>query len=211
MRNLVLYTGIAIWVWLGVSLLLLLHEMAHAAVAALAGCRVDHLQIGIGPSLFKIQLGSWPIAFSLIPACAWIEYSKEQELSLAQDLAVKLAGPVANIFFGIALFLFVDLFVGFFEFWPAFWRHSNFLMSLVKGLQKPGRAGLWHSTLALATGSLWIGIINLLPLWPLDGGQMLDSLVRPWRWWPQRAYRWCGATLVIVSETGSWLLIIFSR
>src|ERR1700756_5785816 len=77
----------------------------------------------------------------------------------AEELWIALAGPLVNL-----------LIAGFIAFW--FWR-ENKLVSL-PALLEPTDANLAQR---IGFGNLILGLFNLLPAYPMDGGRVLRSLL----------------------------------
>ncbi len=113
--------------------------------------------------------------------------ASDGEQTFWQRLAVIFAGPGAGfVLFGLTL-----AFVKF-------------------GLPSIGREISPYAVLAiefLLTINLLWGLLNLLPLWPLDGGQILGTLLG--RASPRNGRRWTHvAGLVLAGSLGAWRLSV---
>lgn len=81
----------------------ILHELAHALAALLAGFTLRHIRIGAGPRLFNVRLGEALIEFRLIPGWGMVEtYTPLVERRLGTFLHVA-AGPASDIALLVAL------------------------------------------------------------------------------------------------------------
>jgi regulator of sigma E protease len=111
---------------LGISLLMIVHELGHYVVARVCGMRVLTFSIGFGPALFKIRPKGSPTTFQLcvIPLLAYVrvdganpmEQVDPDDAGLYQNkrwfarAAMLLGGPLANylfaslLVFGLALY-----------------------------------------------------------------------------------------------------------
>lgn len=169
---------------IGTYLLIILHECAHAMVMALWGINITSMQIGYVPIAhinvvgISITLGIIPLGGSTItdkfPA-TWLEL-----------VSIYLAGPAINMLIGYSIVAMITgnkgvkeitrrilslalYFSSFALFWiPLAVREENRWKGLVDNSP-------YHSTkraiLILGIFSFGLGIINLLPIIPFDGGQ----------------------------------------
>lgn len=155
----------ALWVaWVLVSVLV--HEYGHALMAKLFGC---------SPSVVLWGLGG-------------LCYSEAERQTPLQRLAVILAGPGAGFMLAGVVVTLMWLFVGISpaEQAPAIvaivtFTHLPFEFAL-KVHDAVGSSQLaWTFVLNSYRFLIWInvmwGLINLLPLWPLDGGQATQILL----------------------------------
>ena len=159
---------------LGFLAVLLTHEVGHLLVARWYGVHVVSVSIGFGPPLVEHidRFGTcWKLA--TVPfrgSCRYFDsedVKKEEipipsryaetfsEQSVSQKAAICAAGPLFNIAFAVGVYLAVHLYSGQGD------RSSIDLndpigpVSLIAGL------------------SMFIGLFNLVPLPPLDGGRIL--------------------------------------
>ena len=102
------------------SLLVIIHEFGHYAVAKLGGISVQRFSIGYPPRLFGIQIGETDYCISAIPFGGYVklagqeDFGKEEEYdynpkdyrgkSTPVKIAVLVAGSLMNIFAAIAIF-----------------------------------------------------------------------------------------------------------
>jgi Zn-dependent protease len=183
---------------------ILVHEYGHALMAKAFDCT---------PSIVLWGLGG-------------LCYSQGERQTPAQRLAVVLAGPGAGfVLCGLVLLVTSVLF----RITPN--EHLQVMGALVGLEPLPVSVALkFHALLRVEAGTdflfrtywnlVWInlmwGLVNLLPMWPLDGGQaaqVLLSLVDR-----ARGQRWChvvsllvagGLAIVMITQTSNMFLSIF--
>ncbi len=121
------------------SLAILPHELAHAAVARLAGLRVLEVWIGRGTDVLTTRLFGFALRFKVVPAggFAFLQHGTEDRVRLRYFLAI-LAGPLVNLLLAAAAYPLVD------------WHNWNFERGLCPG----------H---AFVITQLFITVQNLLP------------------------------------------------
>ncbi len=149
----------------------MLHEIAHALAAKRAGGEVREVGVGFGPVLLRRKLGGVDVTLRPIPLGGFAAIDTDR-LPPARRVPVLLAGPLANIAAGLLLRLAArtpapPLLPG---------RTGRVqvggplsVMALLAGADREG-----PRSLAAAAGAvnLSVGISNLLPLLPLDGGHL---------------------------------------
>ena len=84
---------------------------------------------------------------------------------------------------------------------------SNLLAALLLWAWVPADRPTLESTVAIAwTIQIWMGLGNLLPLLPLDGGRILRALLRVRMAPPaaDRATAWIGTCVGVVAGIGAW-------
>jgi Zn-dependent protease/CBS domain-containing protein len=154
---------------------LLAHELAHSVVAQLRGIRVPRI------TLFVFGGAS--------------EMEREPDTP-ATELLVTIVGPLTSLLLGVAFTRLGLAFAG-----------ESFASEFYRNPQQAAAALGPLATLLLWLGpiNLMLGIFNLVPGFPLDGGRVLRALL----WWGtgdlDRATRWA-------SQTGrgvAWLLMGF--
>lgn len=103
-------------VLVGLGLLVMLHELGHAAAARALGLEVTDLSFGLGPSLLARQLGGVTVRLALVPFGGFVRVSELAPVdevesdpkrfwprSVASRLAVIAAGSALNLVFASAL------------------------------------------------------------------------------------------------------------
>lgn len=207
-------------------LVLAVHEAGHALAALCAGVRVRELLVGLGPALAKGRVRGLAVSLRLFPVGAGVDIDDGgfAALSLRSRLFLEAAGPLANLGAGFLALVVV----GFLcsrglpvlkalaaSVWFAFAALGLLLGAFVRprAVQLVGPVGLFRLVagqpgpggdgflLLFAVLSFGLGLFNLLPLFPLDGGRMVlepfaGRLGPAWR---RRAERWGAAVLAVLA------------
>lgn len=152
------------------------HEAAHAVVATRAGGRVKEIGVGFGPPLFRTTIRSLPLVIRAFPIGGYAAVDVE-EIPPRRRVGMLLAGPLANIVLGAPLLYALRRYpavalgdsdrpvglTGFLGTFSALFRAAD------QGAGSVGRlAG------AINVG---LGIMNLMPVYPLDGGHVVASVL----------------------------------
>jgi len=187
--------------------LVLIHEGGHFLVARLCKVKVNEFAIGFGPTIWKKQGKQTKYAIRLIPLGGFVSMEGEEErseeegsfgkASIPKRIAIVLAGGLVNIIFGaITYFCLASIVLGGLDL--GFKSLINFLVSMVESLkmlftgqvfadQLMGPIGI--STVIAGTTdvqdfiyllsliSVSLGITNLLPVPPLDGGKVVILII----------------------------------
>ncbi len=132
-----------------VGVLTLIHELGHATTARRFG------------AMSAIQLNLF---------VGWASYSADKPLKRSQQILISLAGPLSQLAVGVAGLLLVH----------SLYHTSGTIDGTFHLITEPtGRAALGVD---LWSGLTWAGIViallNLLPLWPLDGGHVVFQVLR---------------------------------
>lgn len=149
----------------------LIHEVAHAVAARRAGGEVRELGIGFGPVIARRRIAGVDVTLRPVPLGGFAAIDVEK-LPPSRRLPVLLAGPLANIAVGIILRALArpEEPVGL----PGQTRRMEVggMLAAVAMLRQASSAG--PATLARAAGdiNLSVGLANLLPIFPLDGGHV---------------------------------------
>jgi membrane-associated protease RseP (regulator of RpoE activity) len=152
------------------------HEAAHAVAATRAGGRVREIGIGFGPVLLRTRIRSLPLSVRALPLGGYVHIDVDA-IPPQRRVPLLLAGPLANIALGSVLL-------------AAMRRHPLVAMGDLD--RKMGVAGAIGTFAALfraaeagpgAVGRLagainvGLGVMNLMPVYPLDGGHIVTSLM----------------------------------
>lgn len=155
--------------WLVASILL--HEFAHILVARRLGITT------YGITLF---------------ALGGVSHIDDHETALGKELAVSVAGPLTSIALGLAFGVVAFLIDAFLapldcqDYYAEFWdNYAEYVSTLSDGSTdvRVTFACSWGPILPvllfnwLAIANLAIGLFNLLPLFPLDGGRILSAIL----------------------------------
>ncbi|QGU95214.1 RIP metalloprotease RseP [Clostridium bovifaecis] len=108
---------------LAFSILIIIHELGHFALAKLNGVKVEEFAIGMGPKIFGVQGKETLYAIRAIPIGGYVKMLGEEGDSLDERafsnksplrrLSIVAAGPIMNLLLAIVLFSFVSNLKGF--------------------------------------------------------------------------------------------------
>lgn len=186
--------------------LVLIHEGGHFLVAKLFKVKVNEFAIGFGPTIFTKIKGETKYALRLIPLGGFVSMEGEEERSDAEGsfskasipkrILIVVAGAVVNIIFGLLLyFILVSSKIGIGN---GLVLTKDYCISVLNSLiqlftgqvnvnQMVGIVGI--SDIVVSTNGLFeylyivsaislsLGVTNLLPLPPLDGGKILIYII----------------------------------
>ncbi len=166
---------------------LLMHEMGHALVGRRLG--------GGEPSVYLAWLGG---------DCT----NETARLTRLQGVVMTIAGPLASLAVGLVTYLILCLYVG------DFGLGSVLSVGFAFGVM-PAEVLMAYPPLAmffffyLIEVSFWWTILNMLPIFPLDGGQIMQGLMKS-----RVQMHAISLTVAIVlslafAVLGLWLLSIF--
>ncbi len=188
------------------GVLVLIHESGHFFIAKLCKVRVNEFAIGFGPTIWKKQGKVTKYALRLIPLGGFVSMEGEDEkstkegsfseASIIKRIAIVAAGGLVNIIFAIIVFWCLSAsFVGIRN---AFYNLGIFIKTMFEGIaqiftgnvtinQMTGPVGISNivsktSGIAdfiyiLSVISLSLGVTNLLPFPPLDGGKIVLLII----------------------------------
>ena len=186
-----------------VSVLILVHELGHFAVARWVGIPVARFSLGMGRALWSYQRGETEYRISVIPLGGYVlplvSDGGQQFLSTSTRarVAFALGGSCANVLFAYVLFsieavttqglslhtLFVEPLVGvayamalLLNALPTAFAQPNEVSGFLGVIAQGGEFVNGSAILALRFAvvmSLNLAILNLLPVPPLDGGKVL--------------------------------------
>lgn len=190
-----------------VYLVLGVHELGHFWAMRRLGVRVALLALGAPPWIARFPWGGIEVRLGLLPLAAFVQAAPGEEVRLRgfplrEQAMVFLAGPLANFLGALAGAALLGAVLGL----PAFFRGVEVLLTFP--LVLPGALWQFLSGSAPAEGAGFLGFLregsqvvglgfegvvalfvalnvvlgwfNLLPLLPLDGGQVL------WAWARER-------------------------
>lgn len=215
--------------------LVLIHETGHFVVARLCKVKVKEFAIGFGPTIWRKQGKETKYALRLIPLGGFVNMEGEEErsdeegsfskASIPKRIAIVAAGGLVNIIFAIVVYtILMTVMTG--NFGKALSYTGDFAFSIIESLklifsggvsvdQLMGPVGI-SEVVAQTTGiaefvyilaviSLSLGVTNLLPFPPLDGGKIVLLLIEAIRRKPLKE-----STEVKIQMIGFMLLITLS-
>lgn len=186
--------------------LIFIHELGHFLVAKLFKVKIKQFAIGFGPTIWKKQGKETSYELKLIPMGGFVNMLGEEEpvederaynkKSITQKIAILLAGGTVNIIFGLLVCIIIASsilglkngirFTG--EFLGATFQGIGELFTgRIKADQLVGVVGISDMVVEtnglrdflylMAVISVSLGITNLLPFPPLDGGKIFLLLI----------------------------------
>ena len=215
--------------------LVLIHETGHFLVARLCKVKVKEFAIGFGPTIWRKKGKETKYALRLIPLGGFVSMEGEEEpsceegsfsrSSIPKRIAIVAAGGLVNIIFALIVYIILmTVMTG--DFGRAISYTGNFAYSIIESLkllfsggatveQLMGPVGIsgvvaQTSNLAefiyiLALISMSLGVTNLLPFPPLDGGKIVLLLLEGIRKKPLKE-----STEIKIQMIGFMLLISLS-
>ena len=186
--------------------LVFIHECGHFFVAKLCKVRVNEFAIGFGPTIWNKQGKVTKYAIRLIPLGGFVSMEGEEErstkegsfseASVLKRIAIVLAGGLVNIIFAIIVFWCLSAsYVGIQN---AFYNVVYYIKAMFDSIvqiftgrvtvdQMMGPVGI-SSVVSQTNGfadfiyilsviSLSLGVTNLLPFPPLDGGKVVLLII----------------------------------
>ena len=100
-----------------ISLVVIVHEFGHFAVAKIFKVSVEKFSVGFGKVLYKKQIGITEFSLRIIPLGGFVKFyeeSKSKNLNLFENISlfkrslIVLAGPLINFIFAFFLLLFLN-------------------------------------------------------------------------------------------------------
>lgn len=180
--------------WLGVALFvvagfvcLLAHEMGHALV------------------------GRWFAGNAPMVHLAWLGGDCSHEgatFTRMQGVLMTLAGPLTSLLLGVGGMLLLSLYVG-------DWQYGLYLTRYFIFNVIPGEALELYPPMALVffchliAVSCWWTLLNMLPVFPLDGGQILHGLMRSPRTMHAVSFYVALLLVFVFSTLGLWVMCVF--
>ena len=166
---------------------LLAHEMGHALVGRRLG--------GGFPCVYLAWLGG---------DCT----NESARLTRMQGVVMTAAGPLSSLLVGVLAYGLLCLYVGDFTMGTLIAAYSA--LGIMPAVELPGCSPLVIALFCfLIEVSCWWTLLNLLPIFPLDGGQIMQGLMKSR---PQMHAISLGAAVVFAlafGTLGMWLLTIF--
>lgn len=152
------------------------HEGAHAVVAVRSGGRVREVGIGFGPALLRVHVRGIPVTIRALPLGGYAAVDVDH-LPPQRRIGMLFAGPLANLVLGAGL-------------WLGLRRHPvvtvgqrgrpvrlTGFVGTISALIRAADAG--PGALGRLAGAMNVGLgaMNLLPVYPLDGGHIVMNLM----------------------------------
>lgn len=186
--------------------LVFIHEGGHFLVAKLCKVKVNEFAIGFGPIIYTKEKGGTKYALRLIPLGGFVSMEGEEERSDAEGsfsnasiwkrIAIASAGGLVNVIFGLLVYFVLvasisDIYIGLIAVKDFTILVFMSLKDLFTGGLTPNQmvgivgisdivvntAGFKEYFSIMASISVSLGITNLLPFPPLDGGKIVIYLI----------------------------------
>lgn len=211
--------------------LIFIHELGHFLVAKLFNVKIKQFAIGFGPTIWKKQGKETSYEIKAIPMGGFVNMLGEEEpvederaynkKSIPKKICILLAGGAVNIIFGLIVCAIVAssilgikngiLFTG--EFLKVTFQGIGQLFTGQIGTEQlvgvvgisdmvVETQGVMDFAYMLAVISVSLGVTNLLPFPPLDGGKILILLIEAIRRKPLKEQ-----TEITIQMVGFMLLI----
>lgn len=188
------------------GILVIIHEGGHFIVAKLCKIKVNEFSVGFGKGLFSKTIKGTKYSVRLIPLGGYVSMEGEETPSNEEGsfskagfwkkFAVVTAGPIINIIFGLLIyFVLVSMKYDIQVALDATGKFIGALYESVKTIISGGAnmddlagpvgiativsqtSGVADFMYLLSVISLSLGITNLLPIPPLDGGKLLIYVI----------------------------------
>ncbi len=166
---------------------LLAHEMGHALVGRKLG--------GGQPSVYLAWLGG---------DCT----NETARLTRMQGVCMTAAGPIASLLVGVLAFIVLSVYVGSFSMGVALAGEFalGYMPAEIFSAFPPLAMLLFFYLIEV---SCWWTILNMLPIFPLDGGQIMQGLMKSRRQMHSISLAAAVVLALAFAVLGLWLLSIF--
>lgn len=233
-KSLVIFLINAVKIIFLLGFLVLIHEGGHFLTAKFCKVKVNEFSIGFGPVIWKSKHTTTQYTLRLIPLGGFVSMEGEEERSEAEGsfskasilkrMMIVLAGGVINVLFG--LLVYFGLVILKIDLQSALQYTKEFLFSIFDSLKLlfSGQVGLNQLTgpvgisniiihtsglesylYMLALISVSLGVTNLLPFPPLDGGKVVLLMIEGIRKKPLKE-----KIEIQIQMLGFFLLIVLS-
>lgn len=196
--------------------LVFIHEGGHFLIAKLFKIKVNEFAIGFGPTIFTKEKGETKYALRLIPLGGFVSMEGEEErsdkegsfsmASIPKRIAIVAAGGLVNIIFGVLIYYIISS-IAFHSMYTGIIDTKDLILSIFESIkllftgnisvnQMTGIVGISDIVVStngimqylyiMALISVSLGITNLLPFPPLDGGKILIYIIEAVRRKPMK-------------------------
>ena len=187
--------------------LVLIHEAGHFLVARLCKIKVNEFAIGFGPLIWSKETEKTKYSIRLIPLGGYVNMLGEEErsdeegsfskASIPKKIAIVAAGGLVNIVFAVVLYvILIAIVTG--NIGEAISSSGDLIMAMVESIKLLFTGGVSVDNLMGPIGisevvaqtssiidflyitaliSMSLGVTNLLPFPPLDGGKILIYII----------------------------------
>jgi membrane-associated protease RseP (regulator of RpoE activity) len=144
---------------LGLIGVLFIHELGHLIAARWLGFRVTSIAIGFGPEICGLtdRFGTrWKLAALPVGGFCSLDEATAERRAIRQRAVCFAAGPIVNIVFAIAVYLVAATYFGEARLWTIAVLGTDAALPMI-----------------ISALSMFVAVINLIPLPPMDGGRLL--------------------------------------
>ncbi len=188
------------------GVLVIIHEGGHFLVAKLFKIKVNEFSVGFGKCIWSKTMKGTMYSLRLIPLGGYVSMEGEEspseeegsfsKASFWKKMGVVLAGPIVNIVFGLVVyFILISVIYNVEIAGNATMRFIGTFLDSIRTLISGGASmddlagpvgiativsqtsGLADFIYLLSVISLSLGLTNLLPIPPLDGGKLLIYVI----------------------------------
>ncbi len=159
-RNISINLGVVLAIWVAVTFVsILVHELGHALAFRYFGIRCD---------IVLYQMGGLAIPGA---GMVWGRNGRRKQLSHFDQILISAAGPAIQLLLAVLVGIVAILCgVSVSEFrWLADYLQLECSIPL--------NPMVYASIKFMVTSSIWWALINLLPIYPLDGGQIAQHII----------------------------------
>jgi membrane-associated protease RseP (regulator of RpoE activity) len=181
------------------------HESGHFAACHISGVAVDQFAVGFGPELASTMFLGTKFTLRLVPLGGYNEINPQSlsQANLAKKICIFMAGMLANVLPAFAVLVLLSRTLGRpkgspsplvrWALWNSLgiWLVTPFLALRDRGrffagvmgplqtiVQISGKPATWRYYLQYFVSlSVGIAALNLIPLYPLDGGKFVGALL----------------------------------
>lgn len=173
-------------IFMAFNLFILTHEFMHFIVAVMLGYTPEEFFVGVGTTFFSFNAFGTTFSFNMFPFMGGVIFPEGFFDKITSEnlniIFILLAGGISNILMGLSLVWIIGKF-----FKPDFLnagqnvdKVSNgfyfIFVAIYQDLVKNNSYSLVFSFLGFF--SIAIGIFNLIPIYPLDGGKIVMILLQ---------------------------------
>ena len=216
--------GIIFIVIMFFNIMIFVHELGHFLAGKWRGAYIDRFQIWFGKPIWSKKI--WGVQWGLgwIPAGGFVSLPQLEDMQniegkaeLPADLKplkakdkviIAAAGPLFSLLVGLLAYVGLSLYVGSFSFGAAL--AAQFALGSM-----PAEVVLAFPPLSillfffLIEVSCWWTLLNMLPIFPLDGGQIMQGLMKSRQQMHGISLAAAIVFTSIAAVLGLWLLAIF--
>lgn len=172
---------IALIIFAAAFIVIQLHTLTMAIVGALSGAKIENYGIFMGSPLLKFNVGSIPVTINYLPFGGFVKFSEDfEQIAIWKRILIALSGNAVLL---ATAMICLSFGVGFDKFLRGFWQIPLGAVSpfsvgkdLIAALVEFARQSSLVALLGVLAAKM--AAFNLFPLGSLNGGFILQSLVK---------------------------------